>query len=158
VTAATALPGELRLATTADAPLLAALHVPSFGDEAWPESALAALLESPGVFGVVPAEAQPGGFILCRTAVDEAEVLTLAVLPAARRCGLGGRLLGAGLAWAMAQGAVTMFLEVAEDNAAALALYSGAGFAQVGRRPAYYRRGSATVAALVLSCSPTFDV
>ena len=45
-----------------------------------------------------------------------------------------------------------MFLEVAEDNRAARALYAAAGFASVGRRPAYYARPGAAdaVAALIL--------
>jgi ribosomal-protein-alanine N-acetyltransferase len=44
-----------------------------------------------------------------------------------------------------------MFLEVAEDNAAALALYTAAGFATTGRRRAYYRRpGGLLVDALML--------
>lgn len=147
----------IRAATTADAPLLAALHAPCFPEEPWPADAFAGLLESPGVFGLIggadPAEAEPArGFILGRIAADEAEVLTLAVLPEARRAGLGGRLLTAAFAWSAACGVGTLFLEVAEDNPAALALYRGAGFRAVGQRPNYYRRGAGSVAAVVLSC------
>ncbi len=145
----------IRPATLADAPLLAALHAPCFPDEPWPTEAMAGFLESPGVFGLIggtdPAEPEPArGFILGRIAADEAEVLTLAVLPEARRTGLGGRLLERALAWAVACGVRTWFLEVAEDNPAALALYRGAGFRAVGRRPGYYRRDGC-VAAMVLS-------
>ena len=151
------IPAGIRAAALADAPLLAALHAPCFPEDPWPADALAGLLESPGVFGLLgaagPAEAEPAqGFILGRIAADEAEVLTLAVLPEARRAGLGGRLLTAALAWCAACGVRTLFLEVAEDNPAALALYRSAGFQAVGRRPAYYRRANAFVAAIVLSC------
>ena len=38
-------------------------------------------------------------------------------------------------------GATAMFLEVATGNAAALALYTGAGFVEVGRRRRYYADG-----------------
>ena len=151
-------PEGLRAAGAADAALLEALHAPSFADEPWSAAAMATLLESTGVFGLIggndPETPEPAeGFILCRIAADEAEVLTLAVLPAARRAGLGARLLGGAMAWAVACGVTAFFLEVAEDNAAALALYRGAGFEAVGRRPGYYRRaGGGTVAALVLSC------
>jgi ribosomal-protein-alanine N-acetyltransferase len=44
-----------------------------------------------------------------------------------------------------------LFLEVADDNPAALALYEGSGFEQAGRRRAYYARPDARRAdALVL--------
>jgi ribosomal-protein-alanine N-acetyltransferase len=48
------------------------------------------------------------------------------------------------------RGARRGFLEVAEDNDAALALYTAAGFAAIGRRPAYYRGRSGARAALTL--------
>ncbi|MDP3371055.1 MAG: ribosomal-protein-alanine acetyltransferase, partial [Brevundimonas sp.] len=41
---------------------------------------------------------------------------------------------------AATRGATRLFLEVAEDNMAALALYAGAGFVEAGRRPGYYAR------------------
>jgi len=48
-------------------------------------------------------------------------------------------------------GAAVIFLEVAEDNDAARALYAQAGYAQIGRRPGYYLpKDAAPVAALVL--------
>lgn len=50
------------------------------------------------------------------------------------------------------RGAKTMFLEVAEDNHAARALYQNFGFAMVGRRPGYYARKEQTAMdALILS-------
>jgi ribosomal-protein-alanine N-acetyltransferase len=72
--------------------------------------------------------------------------LTLAVAPEARRRGLGRALLDAGLAAAAASGAEAMFLEVAADNAAALALYAGAGFDRVGLRRGYYPRVAGSAA------------
>jgi ribosomal-protein-alanine N-acetyltransferase len=84
---------------------------------------------------------EPGrGFILLRVAADEAEVLTLAVWPEARRAGVGLRLVEAGAVEAAARGAERLFLEVADDNAAALALYARCGFREAGRRRAYYAR------------------
>ena len=56
-----------------------------------------------------------------RVAADEAEVLTLAVAPAARRQGLGAALLETALLAAAAAGAGAMFLEVSTGNAAARA-------------------------------------
>ncbi|WP_262423258.1 GNAT family N-acetyltransferase [Brevundimonas denitrificans] len=73
-------------------------------------------------------------------AADEAEIVTLAVRPEARRRGLGGRLLDRVLDRARDQGVARLFLEVAHDNDAALALYASRGFEQAGGRPAYYAR------------------
>ena len=114
---------------------LAALHAEAF-DTPWDAASLTALLDSPGVFAVE----QPDGFILIRVVADEAEILTLAVRPAARRSGLGGRLVEAAVVRAAALGAERMFLEVAEDNVAARALYARAGFREAGRRRSYYAR------------------
>lgn len=114
---------------------LAALHAAAF-DAPWTAAAFADLLGQAGVFAV---EA-PEGFILMRGVADEAEILTLAVRPSARRRGLGARLLAEGVGLAGARGADRVFLEVADDNAAAQALYRRAGFAETGRRPRYYAR------------------
>ena len=148
----------LRPAVAGDAALLATLHAAAFPDDPWPAPALATLLESPGVAGLIgsnsPADDDAAaGFVLARVAADEAEILTLAVVPEARRAGLGARLLTGAMAWTLAAGAATLFLEVAEDNAAALALYRGAGFLPAGRRPGYYHRASGAVAAVVLACT-----
>ncbi|WP_372708396.1 GNAT family N-acetyltransferase [Brevundimonas sp.] len=118
---------------------LAELHSQSF-DAAWDRSAFAALLSQPGVFAV---EA-PDGFILMRVVADEAEILTLAVRPEARRHSLGGRLTSEGVAGAAARGATRVLLEVADDNAAARALYARAGFIEAGRRLRYYARVDGT--------------
>ena len=136
----------------AAAPALADVHATSF-DAPWTAPALAALLDSPGVFalGAQDETASLAGFILMRAIADEAEVLTLAVAPAFRRRGLGGDLLEAGLVLAALQGAESVFLEVAEDNHTALGLYNKAGFDTVGRRGAYYARAQGLSAdALVL--------
>lgn len=80
------------------------------------------------------------GFALIRCIADEAELLTIAVAPEARRAGLGRVILHRALDAARERGAERMFLEVAADNAAAIALYLSGGFTQAGRRPGYYRR------------------
>lgn len=114
---------------------LADLHSEAF-DAPWSASAFADLL---GQAGVV-LEGDNEGFILIRTVADEAEILTLAVRPSARRQGLGARLVRAATGRAAAFGAIRMFLEVAEDNAPARALYGSLGFEPAGRRPRYYPR------------------
>ncbi|OYW10169.1 MAG: ribosomal-protein-alanine acetyltransferase [Rhodospirillales bacterium 12-71-4] len=118
----------------------ATLHARAFpAEEAWGPDAIALMLEMPGAFGVL----RPGiGFVLARVAADEAEILTLAVVPEARRTGQGGALLAAAMAGALARGAAAMFLEVSERNLAARALYAAAGFGEVGRRRRYYPDGA----------------
>jgi len=126
--------------TEADAPALASLHAAAFPPaESWGPDAIALMLRMPGAYGLW----EPGaGFVLARVAADEAEILTLAVAPAARRQGIGSGLMAAALAGATARGAAVMLLEVAAGNAAALALYRALGFAEVGRRRRYYADGA----------------
>jgi ribosomal-protein-alanine N-acetyltransferase len=134
------IPAASAPAASADAPELAALHAVAFPPaEQWGAEAIRVLLGLPGGFGLL----RPGvGFVLARVAADEAEILTLAVVPAARRQGHGEALLAGAMAAAVARGAGAMFLEVSEQNEAARALYAAAGFAEAGRRRGYYPDGS----------------
>jgi len=79
-----------------------------------------------------------------RAGAGEAELLTLAVAPQARRRGLGARLVNRFLYQARCRSAETAFLEVAADNAPAIALYTAAGFAPGGRRKGYYHHPDGT--------------
>ena len=112
---------------------LAALHATAFAAP-WNAAAFADLLGQAGVF----AEVEDDGFILIRVVADEAEILTLAVRPEARRRGVGARLAAAGAARAAGLGAGRLLLEVAEDKAAARSLYAATGFNEAGRRRGYY--------------------
>jgi ribosomal-protein-alanine N-acetyltransferase len=124
---------------------LAEVHARSF-ETGWSAADIAALLAAPGGFGLaVREDGVICGFLLGRAIAGEAEVLTLAVAPAARRRGVARALMAAAIAAAEA-----LFLEVAADNLAALQLYAGAGFVRVGARPGYYGRAGAAVDALVL--------
>lgn len=133
----------------AGADRLAALHASAFVDDrGWSAAEFEALASGPGTAIHAAAE----GVSIVRTVAGEAELLTLAVAPAARRCGLGAALLRVSEAAAISAGAGRMVLEVAEDNAAARALYAAAGYAALGRRRAYYSRaGTAAVDALILA-------
>ena len=100
---------------------------------------MAAQLGLPGTFGLLdPA----GAMVLARGAAEQAEILTLAVVPSLRRQGRARSLLRAAARRAAAAGAREIVLEVAEDNCAARALYSAVGYAEVGRRRRYYPDGS----------------
>jgi len=74
---------------------------------------------------------------LIQTIGGESELLTLCVDPDHQRRGVGAALMDL---W-LAQSDVTrFFLEVAADNAGAMALYHRCGFAEVARRKGYYTR------------------
>lgn len=138
-----------------DAGHLAELHEEDFA-RPWSADEFAALLVQDTVFGYAVREVghpkdMPAGFVLARLVADEGEILTLAVSGAARRQGLGWALMDAVLRELHAQRAAALFLEVDETNVAAVALYRRLGFAQVGRRPAYYGHPDApATAALVM--------
>lgn len=109
------------------------------------------MLASPESFGLIARDgAATVGFALCRVAADECEVLTLVVASRFRRHGIGRRLLDGVLERAGAHGARSVFLEVADDNVAARALYAEAGFRRVGVREGYYRRGASRIDAWTL--------
>ena len=135
---------------------LSQLHASCFPDDPWPPRAIAEIIAMAGVFGRIAvddsgAEDQAAvGLVLAQDLGTECEILTLGVMPAQRRAGIGGALLLAIIEEARQRGRVILFLEVAEDNIAARALYTAHGFIQVGRRTNYYRRSSGLADALIL--------
>lgn len=133
---------KLRGAWGHEAPALAQVHAAAF-DHAWSAAEIAQLLDGPGGFALLVETDTPLAFILCRAVAGEAEILTLAVDPAARRRGLARALVEAAAGAARMVGADVMFLEVAHDNLPALGLYEAAGFERAGLRRGYYDRGAA---------------
>lgn len=82
----------------------------------------------------------------------DAEIVTLAVKPSARRQRLGSQLLTLAAPAAADHGATRMILEVAADNVAALALYQRHDYRPVGQRKAYYRmRDGSRMDAIVMA-------
>lgn len=133
---------------------IATLHGKLF-QPPWTEDAVKALLEHPASTSLVAITGEPKrlvGFVIGMLAADEAEIISIGIAPDWQRAGLGTKLLE-GLIRAAKRGeARRLFLEVAADNTAGLALYNKLQFAEVGRRPRYYERPGAEPAdALVLS-------
>ena len=128
---------------------LAALHARCFTlPRPWSADEFAALLAQDSTILAT----RPQGFALIRVVLDEAELLTIAVDPDHRRTGLGRDLLSVAENAAKGRGARRCFLDVGADNAAAIALYRSAGYAESGRRRGYYRLpGQPPIDALVLS-------
>ena len=146
-------PSALRRLRVEAAAACARIHAAGFAYP-WSASELENLIADPNALGTAaldPASAKLRGFVLSRLAADEAEILTIAVDPALRKIGVGRDLLRAHLGEVAAAGAARIFLEVDENNAAALALYARFGFVQVGKRQGYYKKPDGkSAAALVM--------
>lgn len=149
-----ARPLALRGIDSGQAAECAEIHAPSFA-HAWSEEEFESLLASRACLADGAFEGDKGrlgGFVLSRRAADEAEILTIAVSPRLRRRGAGKSLLQRHMKRLADGGTRRLFLEVAEDNPPALALYRGLGFSEEGRRKGYYRRSDGPAAnALVMA-------
>jgi ribosomal-protein-alanine N-acetyltransferase len=124
---------------------LARLHGELF-DQPWDEGSIAQLLRHPGSIAFLARLGGPphaAGFIMSQLAADEAEILSLGVRKDHQRNGIGRRLVEAMARAARKAEARRLFLEVAGSNLAAIALYKGLGFAEIGRRKGYYVRPGA---------------
>ena len=133
---------------------VAALHARLF-DQAWDAESIVRLIEHPASSSFIAQIREPralAGFVIGRIAADEAEILSIGVAPEWQRRGIG-RHMAEGLVRAARRAEVKrLFLEVAADNDAAIALYEGLGFKIVGARKAYYpRAGSDNVDAVILA-------
>ncbi len=94
------------------------------------------------------------GFIGLQAAGPEAEIMTLAVVQAARGQGLGRALLRAAIARASAAGSTALLLEVRADNYPARQLYTAFGFERIAVRRGYYRDTRGEVDAYILRLRP----
>ena len=138
--------------TAAFCPLASAIHAEGFEDQDhWSADEMIALLDVPGAFGFlafapgIPAENRldtPLGFIQMQAVLDEAEINTIVVAKEARKRGVARKLLSATFDRLRETGVGRVLLEVADDNAPAIALYRYCGFTEIGRRKKYYRRQS----------------
>lgn len=129
--------------------LLADLHARAF-ERPWSAAEFAKLLQNAAVFALVWRDADPQGFVMAWAAAGDAELITVAVAPEARRRGVAAALVDVASGVASACGAASMHLEVAENNAAARALYAKLGYHEAGRRRGYYAVGDGSVDAIVM--------
>jgi ribosomal-protein-alanine N-acetyltransferase len=101
------------------------------------------MLAHPGSVALLASAGTPrqiGAFALAQVAADEAEILTIGVAPAWQRQGVATKLLDGVKRAAVRAGAPRLFLEVAQSNGPAIALYGRNGFSEAGRREDYYTR------------------
>ena len=125
---------KIEMTALPDFALLSAIHQACFA-QGWNQQAFSDLFN---ITGTLAFTADIAGFGILRLLVDEAEILTIAVLPEARRQGIGKTIFSSMLQWAKEKNVKSVFLEVAESNITAQELYKSAGFAIVSRRKNYY--------------------
>lgn len=142
---------DIRLATPADAAALSVIHAASFDDGWSPQDFETWLGRAEAVAVLATRKREAVAFGLALAAGDDAELLTIAVLPAQRRAGLAKEIFRALDAEAGARSLQRWVLEVARNNLPALMLYKSEGFVEIGVRTAYYRQKEGRADALVLS-------
>ncbi|WP_319412176.1 ribosomal protein S18-alanine N-acetyltransferase [uncultured Cohaesibacter sp.] len=140
-------------AAFADIDDMAEIHNKCFS-RGWTDSELQALLQDRLVEAFVLRRTtmritdKPVGFVLARSVVDEAEILTIAVDPDHQNSGAGKQLMQEMIRFLYGNRIAKLFLEVDAGNKAALSLYQGLGFTKVGERKGYYHndKGQASTA------------
>jgi [ribosomal protein S18]-alanine N-acetyltransferase len=137
---------SVRQAGPFDGQMLADLHRSCFA-RAWDDAAMMQFAASPQVLCLIGSVAgdvgeRAAGFLIARKASDEAEIISIGVVPSCRKLGLGRALLETALELLRASGTRRLFLEVDATNEAALRLYRSFGGEAVGRRQGYYEHGA----------------
>ncbi|MBO42316.1 MAG: hypothetical protein CMM28_01185 [Rhodospirillaceae bacterium] len=127
-------------------PILAEIFGQSF-DEPWPLASIKNLMAPTGCWALIAEFANdeilyPCGFALARAVGEEAELLSMGVIPEFRRRGVASSIMRALASQALHRGARAIFLEVGVDNFPAKHLYRMSGYVEVGRRENYYRRAN----------------
>jgi tRNA threonylcarbamoyladenosine biosynthesis protein TsaB len=131
----------VRAACAEDLAAMAEIHAQSF-TEGWSQDSLASSLSVPGTGALVVEFANTlYGFVLFQWVEGEAEINTLCVSPQHRRQHFGTDLMQGLLARLAAMKTSRVFLEVSDNNVAALRLYEKHGFTRTGLRRAYYATG-----------------
>lgn len=107
----------------------------------WTAAQFAEELYHPCAWQFVVCQGEPSqfaGYICCRLAAGEAEILKIVVTHNFRGQGVGSLLLQAALKRMAEEGASRCYLEVRDSNGIARSLYEKFGFRQIGYRRDYY--------------------
>ena len=131
---------RIRDARAGDAGAIDALERQCFADP-WPEEAVAAYING-GNCLMLCAEGEGGellGYVGMQHVLDEGYIGNVCTAPQHRRRGVARALLAELESRSRRLGLAFLTLEVRASNAAAIALYEGAGYGRVGTRPGYYQ-------------------
>ena len=119
----------------------------------WSKRMLSEELENACAAFLVAEDADSGqvvGYAGVLVMADEGYITNVAVFPEYRRRGIGAQIIEVFMNFARANRLAFLTLEVRPSNAAAIALYQGFGFEEVGRRKNYYDLPKED--ALILTC------
>jgi [ribosomal protein S18]-alanine N-acetyltransferase len=130
----------IRPVTVDDVEAVAALEATIFATDAWSGESVREELTGERRTAVVACDPDVVGYAVTALASDTTDLQRVAIAPGHRRRGLAHALLAVVLP---EEGRV--LLEVSARNEGALAFYAAEGFAEIDRRPAYYRDGSDAV-------------
>mgnify|MGYP003393035951 CR=1 FL=1 len=142
----------IRQVKEAEADKLTEIHVECF-PRYWNREVFTDFFAVKDTFAFLVEEGQEAvAMLVYRVAFDQAEILTLAVLPAYRKLGIARKLVVDMLEKCKALGVEKLFLEVEVDNNPAIKLYENSGFQHINRRKLYYQQldGSLTDALVML--------
>ncbi len=145
---------SLKIADPDHAAEIAEVHGKLFNPP-WDVAGVQPLLEASAAVAFVARVGIPpvtAGFVIGQIAADVSEIISIGVASDWQRRGVGRILFDAFGRAVTRAGAKRVFLDVAADNTAALALYTSLGCAEVGRRKGYYLRHEApSVDAIVMT-------
>jgi ribosomal-protein-alanine acetyltransferase len=142
---------QIRVASEADLEKIMQIEKACFGNDAWSKSNMKSEILAPHTTYVVAEESNSliGYAGLSKLASSTScDIQTIAVSESHRGLGVGRKLMESLLAFARAQKAKEVFLEVREDNLTPQKLYSSLGFNAIDRRENYYQPDG--VAAIVM--------
>lgn len=128
---------QLRDMTAADVDAVLAIEQ-QVHSHPWTRGNFADSLANAYICKVYAVGAEIAGYAVLMPALDEVHLLDISIAKVHQRRGLGRKLLGTMLALARGNKFKRVLLEVRQSNAAAIALYRGAGFVQIGVRRGYY--------------------
>ena len=129
-----------RTLTPDDHQFLPGLEQAVFGAEAWSAAEILRCVRTSGlVTALAEVDDVPAGYVLTRVADDEAELLTIGIVPEHRHQGLGQKLWHYHMGQLRAVGVKTVFLTTRTSNTSAQAFYDRLGGQRVGTRKEYYQ-------------------
>lgn len=141
----------VRRGTVADLAAICEIEAASFGDP-WSERDFRAAFDDPICeYAIAEDGGAVIGYALYSAIYEDAEIMSLAVLPQMRRRGVGRALLSRVIECVTVRGAETLFLEVRASNDAAIALYGSFGFERLRVIRNYYREPTEDAVAMSLA-------